>query len=85
MNCGDGSAYPVFFTTKELAEIHQEYLYEGWGEPCVGSISIQHEGKIHIYDAQTAEDYLDGLISEGEWANKKELKAVKEIVERDKR
>ena len=37
-NGGDGSAYPIWFLTSEAAEEHQERIYEGWSEPCIGSI-----------------------------------------------
>ncbi len=40
-NGGDGSAYPVWFDTKKLAEWHQEHLVEGWGEPCTGYIIVE--------------------------------------------
>lgn len=39
-NCGDGSAYPWFFTTKELAEWDQEHMDDGWGEMCVAMIEV---------------------------------------------
>jgi len=39
-NCGDGSAYPDFFESAELAEWHQEHQWEGWGESCTGKIVV---------------------------------------------
>lgn len=39
-NMGDGSAYPWFFTTKELAEWDQRHMDEGWGEMCTGDLEI---------------------------------------------
>ncbi len=39
-NGGDGSAYPWFFTTQELAEWDQDNMDEGWGESCVGSLTV---------------------------------------------
>jgi hypothetical protein len=30
-NGGDGSAYPYFYESEELAEWDQEHLTEGWG------------------------------------------------------
>lgn len=50
-NGGDGSAYPKFSLSKELADIHQDIqdeLGEGWGEPCVGAISLESESPITI-------------------------------------
>lgn len=43
-NGGDGSAYPQWFETRELAEIDQELqsmFGEGWGESCTGEIVIE--------------------------------------------
>jgi len=45
-NCGDGTAYPRFFESDELADWHQEHLSEGWGESCTGSIDIESDGPI---------------------------------------
>lgn len=30
-NCGDGSAYPIFYDEEICADIHQELEPEGWG------------------------------------------------------
>ena len=37
-NGGDGSAYPFWFLTYDESEYDQENLYEGWVEPCIGSV-----------------------------------------------
>ena len=37
-NGGDGSAYPMWFLTREEAEYDQAHLYDGWGEDCSGSV-----------------------------------------------
>lgn len=49
-NGGDGSAYPKFAISQELAEIHQdiENLNEGWGEDCTGSIELESDSPINI-------------------------------------
>lgn len=47
-NCGDGSAYPRFMESKELAELDQDYMDEGWGESCTGCISIESDTPITI-------------------------------------
>ena len=62
-NGGDGSAYPHWFESKELAELDQEYLDEGWGESCTGSITIEHDGPIKIVDEIAT---VDGVIAEVE-------------------
>lgn len=50
-NGGDGSAYPKFSLSKELADIHQDMeseLGEGWGESCVGVITLESESPITV-------------------------------------
>jgi len=51
-NGGDGSAYPKFSLSEELANIHQdmeaELSGEGWGEPCVGQITLESESRITV-------------------------------------
>ena len=74
-NGGDGSAYPKFSLSKELADIHQdmegELSGEGWGESCVGAISLESESPITVREddfkyfitkeslLEQLEDYLD--------------------------
>ena len=45
-NCGDGSAYPRFFESKELARFDQDNMDEGWGEPCTGDIVLKSDSPI---------------------------------------
>ena len=52
-NCGDGSAYPMLCSSKELAELDQKYMdegwndmSEGWSESCVGCITIESDASI---------------------------------------
>ena len=40
-NYGDGSAGPSWFDTEELAELDQELMDEGWGEPCTGWLTVE--------------------------------------------
>lgn len=50
-NGGDGSAYPKFSLSKELADIHQDMeseLGEGWGESCVGEITLESKSPIIV-------------------------------------
>ena len=44
---GDGSAYPDWFLSGEQANFDQENLYEGWGEPCIGSVETFEGSDIH--------------------------------------
>jgi len=61
-NGGDGSAYPYWFESEELAVLDQDYMDEGWGECCVGSLDIEHEGPIKVLDKViTAEMVRDEL------------------------
>ena len=57
-NGGDGSAYPKFMESGELAEWDQEHMYEGWGESCTGSISIESNSEISCKDIVSKEEYL---------------------------
>lgn len=62
-NGGDGSAYPTFMSSKELAEYDQAHMDEGWGEPCVGSITLESESPITTKEEiTTPESYLVNLI-----------------------
>lgn len=56
-NCGDGSAYPTWMESEELCELDQRFMDEGWGEPCIGSLTIESDSEIHIdEEIKTAED-----------------------------
>ncbi|MEK0324961.1 MAG: hypothetical protein QQN63_04590 [Nitrosopumilus sp.] len=61
-NCGDGSAYPWFFTTEELSEWDQEHMEDGWGEMCVGDLEI---GPGPCPEAMDAVSYWLRMIDEG--------------------
>lgn len=69
-NCGDGSAYPEWFESKELAVLDQKFMDEGWSEACVGSLEIKHEGPIKfsnvIFTAEMVKKNLEEEIKEGE-------------------
>lgn len=65
-NCGDGSAYPRLYDTKQLARWHQDHLDDGWGEPCVGTIDIEGDN-LRCEEMQTKEGYyLELLLDEGD-------------------
>jgi hypothetical protein len=49
-NGGDGSAYPVWMESEALCKIDQEFMDEGWGEPCFGWLSIEHDTPIKVLD-----------------------------------
>jgi len=62
MNCGDGSAYPKFFATEELAEFHQERCEEkSWGESCTGTLIIESCSPISVPEALDKEGWLKEL------------------------
>jgi|APSaa5957512622_1039677.scaffolds.fasta_scaffold09450_4 hypothetical protein len=61
-NGGDGSAYPQLMESEKLAELDQEHMDEGWGEPCIGSIRIEHDGPIKILNnIQTAQEIKEEM------------------------
>lgn len=62
-NCGDGSAYPVLFDTKELSEWHQDHD-DGWGESCTGTIDVKGDN-LSCDDIQTKEGYYLELLLDG--------------------
>ncbi len=64
-NCGDGSAYPRWFDTEELAEWHQNHLIEGWGESCTGNIVVEGDN-LSCLELQTKEGYYLQLLLEDE-------------------
>lgn len=47
-DCGDGSAYPIFFEDLDCAEIDQEMMEEGWGESCTGHLEIETDVDCNI-------------------------------------
>ena len=57
-NCGDGSAYPKFMESEALAQLDQDYMDEGWGESCTGSIIIDSNGPISINPSLTTVDEM---------------------------
>lgn len=60
-NGGDGSAYPHWFESEELAEMDQEVMEEGWGESCTGSISFEGENLKCLEDVMTKEKFIEEL------------------------
>lgn len=57
---GDGSAYPYFFYDEDVAYAHQRMMAEGWGEDCVSSVAIEHEGDSIVFaEAQTREEFVE--------------------------
>jgi hypothetical protein len=60
-NGGDGSAYPQWFETRKLAEMDQELMEEGWGEPCTGSISFEGNNIKCLEDITTTEKFIEEL------------------------
>lgn len=61
-NGGDGSAYPQFMESEELAEWDQDHLDDGWGESCTGSITVSGD-KLKVVDkVDTKESYYVDMI-----------------------
>jgi hypothetical protein len=63
-NGGDGSAYPQFMESRELCEIDQRFMDEGWGEDCSGCVVIESDSPIKVLRVETAESIIAEL--EGE-------------------
>jgi hypothetical protein len=63
-NGGDGSAYPKWFESQELADWDQDNMYEGWGESCTGSISFTGDNLKCLDEIQTKEGLLAEYILE---------------------
>lgn len=63
INDGDGSTYPAFFDSEELAKLEEEYVYGAWAAPSIDSITIEHEGEIKIsgIDINTLESTKEEL------------------------
>ncbi len=84
-NGGDGSAYPEFMEFEEMCKIDQEYMYEGWVEPCVGCLRVKHSGTIEALDvlsldvmiATTKESIEEGWNEEG--VEEKKLEKLLEL------
>ena len=89
-NGGDGSAYPYFALTQELAEIDQEIvnLNEGWGEDCTGSITLESDSPITVSKRNndwmiTKESLLEDINNHLEYYKEdKEAKEIKQKIEK---
>ena len=74
-DCGDGSAYPIFFEDEACANIHQE-LGEiddgGWGESCVSSITVEVsvDCDVKLIEAKSKEKFISELEDDLEFAIK---------------
>ena len=69
---GDGSAYPVFFADKAVAEWHQSHEEkDSWAEDCTGSITFEGDN-LCCPDAETKEEYYLRLFLDG-WENEDEV------------
>ena len=66
-NGGDGSAYPVFCESEQLAHIIENYQYEGWGEDCVGCLQIESESPIKVVNIRTADEEIEETKKEIEY------------------
>ena len=87
-NCGDGSAYPIFCESKLVAEVHQDILvngYEGWGEQCIGSITVETEdpGTIWVTDEIMTKEKLIKELKEyiNEFDEDRPIYRIKDLLE----
>lgn len=62
-NGGDGSAFPVWMESHDLAEWDQEHMSEGWGENCCGYLNFDSDSPITPnFEIQTKESYFLDLL-----------------------
>lgn len=57
-NGGDGSAYPTWYLTFEDADWDQDNMYEGWGEPCNGSVETFIGSDIYLKAITNSENLI---------------------------
>lgn len=60
-NGGDGSAYPHWFETMELAEWDQENQSEGFGESCTGSVTFTGDNLKCVTEVKSKEGHYAKL------------------------
>lgn len=65
-NGGDGSAYPKFVESEELAQWDQDHMDEGWGESCIGSITVGGDNLTCTDRVETKEGYYLDLVLDRE-------------------
>lgn len=91
-NGGDGSAYPYWMESEELAEWDQRNMDEGWGEPCYGFVEVESDSEIIFHEKLTTiddliEDREDSLLYTSEdWRKdslKKEIEELKKMKEKE--
>lgn len=81
-NGGDGSAYPTFMESGELADWDQDHMDEGWGEPCTGSFTVSSDSPITCVDKiVTKEQFFIERYAEEKLSKKREKEARKFIKE----
>ena len=90
-NGGDGSAYPAWMESKELAEWDQANMDEGWGEPCCGYIEVLSDSEITFNEKLiTIEDLIEEREEDLKWdylsdwrktSMKREIEELKEMKE----
>jgi hypothetical protein len=68
-NGGDGSAYPVFLESQELARWDQEHMDEGWGEDCDGYITVETDGVVSCPDMRTVIGYYLSNCEDEYWSD----------------
>ena len=84
VNCGDGSAYPVFFYEQICAQVHQNLLTEtenGWLEPCIDSLTFNHDSTspVTVSFCKTREGYLQELKEHLKWCSAYATQYIEDI------
>lgn len=80
-NGGDGSAYPLLMESEAQCNLDQEYMDEGWGEPCCGCFIVESDGPVVIKTrVTTIEDQLVDLEENKQYATKGWLKGIEDHI-----
>lgn len=74
-NGGDGSAYPIFLESQELASWDQDHQSEGWGEDCSGTVKLESVTPIVCDQVISKEKYYIKYIKDGA-----SLEEIKEFI-----
>lgn len=81
-NNGDGSASVIFMESKELAELDQEYVYEGFAEDCSSFVAIESNSTIRVDEIVTVEDMIKETKKDMEYDDSENTKEKLQALEK---
>ena len=80
INGGDGSVYPQFMESMELAEWDQTHMHEGWSESCTGLFTVYSDSEITwVTKVETAISYFLGRYVFGYRLEKESKKFIEQF------